>query len=126
VGSILGSCHMVHCGIHSLANYVPILGKCCMCEACDISFEQVRCSGRLAQVASDPFGSFPHGFTDAVVACLAGDLDLVPRDRRRHALYVLLVSGGLMRQFRLDYDRSDYGPVVCRRNVLEKIITFLA
>ena len=55
-----------------------------------------------------------------------GDLDLVPRDRRRHALYVLLVTGGLMRQFRLDYDRSDYGPVVCRRNVLEKIITFLA
>ena len=97
-----------------------------MCEACDISFEQVRCSGRLAQVASDPFGSFPHGFTDAVVACLAGDLDLVPRDRRRNALHVFLESEGLMRQFRMHWDRSDYGPVQYRRNLLEKIITFLA
>ena len=117
---------MVHCGIHSLANYVPILGKCCMCEACDISFEQVRCSGRLAQVASDPFGSFPHGFTDAVVACLVGDLDLVPRDRRRHALFVFLGTHGLLWQFRLEDDSSDYSPVGYRRNLLEKIIAFLA
>ena len=90
-----------------------------------IHFEQDRCRGLLAQVASDPFGSFPCGFADAVVACWAGDLDLVPRDRRRDALHVFLESPGPLRQFRGEWDRSDHGLVNYRRNLLEKIITFL-
>jgi len=117
--------YCVQCGIHSWK--VPDSYRHWLhCQACVTHLEQDRWRGRLAQVAHGSVWFQLGGFTDAVVDCLAGDLDLIPRDRRRHALYVLLVSGGLMRQFRLDYDRSDYGPVVCRRNVLEKIITFLA
>ena len=116
----------IQCGIHSWNVPDNWVFSWTYCKACGIQWEQDRCRGRLAQVASAPFGSCVGGFTDAVVACLAGDLDLIPRDRRRHALLVYLSSPGLLQQFKNEWDRSDYGPVIYRRNLLEKIITFLA
>ena len=112
------------CGLHCW-NVPNNAGLDFYCQACVIHFEEDRWRGLLAQVASDPFGSFPCGFADAVVACLAGDLDLVPRHRRRDALHVFLESPGLLRQFRGQLDLSDHGLMEYRRNLLEKIITFL-
>ena len=67
---------------------------------------------------------------NGIVRCLAGSLDprSVLRNRRRAALYVLLVSLGPMREFikAESWDRSDHGPIQYRRDLLDKIISFLA
>ena len=117
--------YCVQCGIHSW-NVPDNYGHSLHCQACVTHLEQDRWRGRLAQVAYGSVWFQLGGFTDAVVDCLAGDLDLIPRDRRRHALLVFLAPHGLLWQFRLEEDSSDYSPVEYRRNLLEKIIAFLA
>ena len=117
--------YCVQCGIHSW-NVPYNYGHSLHCQACVTHLEQDRWRGRLAQVAYGSVWFQLGGFTDAVVDCLAGDLDLIPRDRRRHALLVFLAPHGLLWQFGLEEDSSDYRPVGYRRNLLEKIIAFLA
>ena len=67
---------------------------------------------------------------NGTVLFTAGSLDpsLVLRNRRRAALYVMLVSPGPLREFIKpeSWDRSDHGPMEYRRDLLDKCISFLA
>ena len=116
----------MQCGIHVW--HVPGAGDSGYCSMCCIRRTAARTRGQLAVVrAALPWQPFT---VNRVVDFLAGSTapDEVLRNRRRCAMYVMLSSpGSLNTHFRgwNTWDRSDHGPLP-RRDLLEKIITFLA
>ena len=96
------------------------------CSMCWIHWDAESIREKLAIIA--PVLPLQQYAINGIVRCLVGSLDPRPvhRNRRRAALYVLLVSFGPMREFIKpeSWDRSDHGPY--RRDLVDKIISFLA
>ena len=116
----------MQCGINVW--HVPGAGDSGYCSMCCIRWTAARTRGQLAVVtAALPWQPFT---VNRVVDFFAGSTapDEVLRDRRRAALYVMLSSPGSLTRFQGwgKWDRSDHGPVQYRRDLLEKVITFLA
>ena len=98
------------------------------CHECTILSDRRIYQSRLAKLARSP--SPWHLNIDEIVAFWAGSLHplAIQRVYRRAAIYVVLVSPGCLRDKltgSADWDRSDNGSISYRRNLLEKVITYL-
>ena len=98
------------------------------CHECTILSVRRIYQSRLAKLARS--NSPWHLNTYEIATFGAGSLHplAIQRAHRRAALYVVLVSPGPFRQKFTGsdtWDRSDNGPINYRRDLLEKIITYL-
>ena len=95
------------------------------CRVCWIRWDTEIIKRKLTMVARGlPFAKCT---INDIPGFLAGSLeaDEVARSRKRAALYVILVSPGCLRQFPDHSDSSDPSPMEYKRDLLDKIITFL-
>jgi hypothetical protein len=98
------------------------------CHECTIHWERHIYQARHDMLAR-PL-SLWHLNNDVIVSFGTGSLHplAIQRVHRRAAIYVVLVSPGVLRWTLTgtgDWDRSDSGPTEYRRNLLEKVITYL-